>query len=616
MRRLILALALLASSPALAQTKFTQLKGTCSTGQGCLGLDASAASGFPAFAAGVVTFYTPSLGTSGSDLNWSTGLALNVPDAGASARGVVTTGTQSFAGEKTFSARTAFGDGLKLSACSSANEVIQGVGICAGIGSTTQLRYRIEGNPGMGGPFYGISFVHTGISADRSYAWPNVDGTVITSANVSDIPAGSIAESQIASADETGTGGKLVTGTGSYTSGNLLQANDVGDAIDSGVPVTSVAVRAHPPAGRLTLSTGVPITFSDVTAATQVFYTPYTGTVIPLYYSGSWRAYTFSEQSIKVTDTQTCTTTSGSTSVTGCSDTSQLVRGMVVASSNVTGGQTISAITSSTAFTLSGNANGTGSASTTFKIPASTLVDVVAVPTSTTAFRLQFLTLWSDSGAGTSSRALAVTYANAQDGVLTNDTAYAAGDSNTIGAKGGRYLGTLRTTSTAGQTEDSESKRLLWNMYNRAKRKLVRFEASAAASWTWATPQTWHQANASSSNQLDIVHGIQGESDLSVTLIVMGSNSTGGNQVGCAIGLSSTTAPVGGSIVAMQPVATGAFAMLTASYSSSAGGAGYQYVSWLEGSVSAGAGTQTYYGTDTSVMTAARRSGLVGWINQ
>lgn len=51
------------------------------------------------------TYAALAVGTTGTDVNVSTGasdLTVNVPDAGASARGVVSTGTQTFGGAKTF----------------------------------------------------------------------------------------------------------------------------------------------------------------------------------------------------------------------------------------------------------------------------------------------------------------------------------------------------------------------------------------------------------------------------------------------------------------------------------------------------------------------------------
>lgn len=51
---------------------------------------------------------TTAIGTGGTDLAWSAAGGLSVPDAGASARGVITTGTQTIAGAKTFSGTTNF----------------------------------------------------------------------------------------------------------------------------------------------------------------------------------------------------------------------------------------------------------------------------------------------------------------------------------------------------------------------------------------------------------------------------------------------------------------------------------------------------------------------------
>lgn len=58
-----------------------------------------------AIAAAKVSAASLAIGTSGSDLNWS-GTTLHIPDAGSSARGVVTTGAQTIAGAKTFTGGT------------------------------------------------------------------------------------------------------------------------------------------------------------------------------------------------------------------------------------------------------------------------------------------------------------------------------------------------------------------------------------------------------------------------------------------------------------------------------------------------------------------------------
>jgi hypothetical protein len=52
--------------------------------------------------------------------------------------------------------------------------------------------------------------------------------------------------------------------------------------------------------GRLTLTTNVPVTVSDVTAATTVYWTPYTGNTIALYSGTTWQTFTLSELSIAV----------------------------------------------------------------------------------------------------------------------------------------------------------------------------------------------------------------------------------------------------------------------------------------------------------------------------
>ena len=52
--------------------------------------------------------------------------------------------------------------------------------------------------------------------------------------------------------------------------------------------------------GRLTLTSGTPVTTGDVTAATTVYYTPYVGDRISLYNGATWDTLTFTEKSIAV----------------------------------------------------------------------------------------------------------------------------------------------------------------------------------------------------------------------------------------------------------------------------------------------------------------------------
>lgn len=66
--------------------------------------------------------------------------------------------------------------------------------------------------------------------------------------------------------------------------------------IDPYVPPIDVGVSE----GRLTLTTGVPVTRADVTAATTVFFTPYKGNRVALYDGSFWTTRTFAQLSVAV----------------------------------------------------------------------------------------------------------------------------------------------------------------------------------------------------------------------------------------------------------------------------------------------------------------------------
>lgn len=106
--------------------------------------------------------------------------------------------------------------------------------------------------------------------------------------------------------DVTATGPGSATATlantavaaGSYTNTNLtvdakgritLAANGSGGGGSGG---------GHTVNGRLTLETGVPISATDQTAKTTVYFTPYKGNQINLWDGSAWTLYTFTETSL------------------------------------------------------------------------------------------------------------------------------------------------------------------------------------------------------------------------------------------------------------------------------------------------------------------------------
>jgi len=64
--------------------------------------------------------------------------------------------------------------------------------------------------------------------------------------------------------------------------------------------VDSAAEWRHLAQGRLTLETGVPVSTTDQSAKTTIYYTPYTGTSIALYTASGWVLRTFAELSLSI----------------------------------------------------------------------------------------------------------------------------------------------------------------------------------------------------------------------------------------------------------------------------------------------------------------------------
>ncbi len=86
----------------------------------------------------------------------------------------------------------------------------------------------------------------------------------------------------------------------------------------------------------------------------------------------------------------------------------------------------------------------------------------------------------------------------------TEDVSLFQGVYTMTGDHGARYLGTFHTTSTT-TTEDSVSKRYIYNYYNRVPRHMVVTET--ANSWSYTAPPFYRQANVNTANKVDQVIG-------------------------------------------------------------------------------------------------------------
>lgn len=231
-----------------------------------------------------------------------------------------------------------------------------------------------------------------------------------------------VAQSTLAAGSATniasGGAGQLPYNTGSGatsflaagTAGTILRSNN------TSAPSWEVQGLFH--GGRLTLTTATPITTTDVTSATTIYYTPYTGDKISLYSGTSWATYQFSELSLAL--------------------------------GTLTSGKNYDVFVYNNAGTL-------------------TLETAV----------------WTND----TTRATSLTLTNGiylKTGALTR-----------------RYLGTFRTTSTT-TTEDSITKRFVWNFNNRVEKPLYK---NGTTSHTYTTA-SWRNWNNDATLRIEFILGI------------------------------------------------------------------------------------------------------------
>jgi hypothetical protein len=85
-------------------------------------------------------------------------------------------------------------------------------------------------------------------------------------------------------------------------------ATNIGTGLDDNLRAIQAAIRSEYdktvpaliPGGRITLATGTPVTTTDQTGKTTVYYTPYLHDKINLFDGVNWKQYTFTERSLAV----------------------------------------------------------------------------------------------------------------------------------------------------------------------------------------------------------------------------------------------------------------------------------------------------------------------------
>jgi hypothetical protein len=279
---------------------------------------------------------------------------------------------------------------------------------------------------------------------------------------------------------------------------------------------TLLMAGAFPCDGRLTLTSGTPITTSNVTGAGTIYFTPFRGNRIALYDGTRWRLYAFTEKSAA----------------------------------------------------LSGH---------TTNVP----VDVFIYDNAGT------LTLELVNWTNGTTRATALT---TQDGVYVKS-----------GATTRRYLGTFCPTAAA-TTEDSDSRRFVWNYYNRIPRYLSAVETTN--SWNYTTA-TWRQTNnvtTVGATRVEIVIGVAEDLIEAGTHMAQVYNSGANVGAGQGIGIDSTST---NSAQVFGGVALTAGGQSTGCQYRGYPGIGYHYLQWLERS--GAAGTTTWVGDNGG---AEQQSGM------
>lgn len=111
------------------------------------------------------------------------------------------------------------------------------------------------------------------------------------------------------------------------------------------------------------------------------------------------------------------------------------------------------------------------------------------------------------------------------------------------GATTRRYIGTIRTTGTTGQCEDSDVKRYVWNYINQVTRRMYVFEEASHNYTTGA----WRNWNNTTTARLQFVVGLQESS-----LVAHGTFTNNTNNANCGIAINAVSPSYTGTMYAQR----------------------------------------------------------------
>lgn len=205
------------------------------------------------------------------------------------------------------------------------------------------------------------------------------------------------------------------------------------------------------------------------------------------------------------------------------------------------------------------------------------------------------------NGAAASGPTLELSAAWNSDGVTRTDAIAMVGGLWVKASDTKRLLvGTICTTG-AGTTEDSDTKRFVWNVFNRKRRRLVYRDTTD--SWAYATA-TWRSKNNSTLNRVEFVRGLSEEPVTVNNLgMVADTNSSGGTVGICLDNTNANNATVsfGSFLSGANTVAHGLYACYHESPA-----AGYHFLQATE--INNTGVSATFYGDNAG----AQQTGIYG----